>query len=1094
MAEDQQQFLHLLSTLLSTDNTIRSNAETTLDGIPVETRATYLLASMRNTSVGEDVRQMAAVLLRRVISNEFEDFYNKLTPENQVHLKNELLATIQTETQAGMRRKICEVVSELARQLLDEEGNNLWPEFLRFLFESASNGTPEIKESALQMFGSVPGIFGNQQSQYLNVIKQMLQQCMADWSNYPVRYQAVKSLSSFILLHDDDVAIQKNFQDLTAGMIQIVAESIQKQDDDTLLKCVVDLAENTPKFLRLQTEPLLQMCTQAVANEELLDSWRQLALEVIVTLAETAPASVRKNGATLIPLVISTALKMMTDLDDDEEWSTSDDLTEEDNDSNSVVAEAALDRLACGIGGKSVLPHIIQSLPTMLSNTDWRYRHAALMAVSAVGEGCHKEMEPLLTQIMDGILNFLRDPHPRVRYATCNAIGQMSTDFAQIFEKKFHDKVIPGLLMVMDDNENPRVQAHAGAALVNFSEDCPKSILAQYLDSIMAKLEAILSAKFNELVERGTKLVLEQVVTTIASVADTSEEKFLVYYDRFMPCLKYIIQNATTPELRLLRGKTIECVSLIGLAVGAEKFTRDASEVMDMLLKTQTEGAEMADDDPQLSYMISAWARICKILGKQFQPYLPLVMGPVLKAASMKPEVALLDADDLKSVEGDDDWQFVSLNDQQNFGIKTAGLEEKATACQMLVCYARELKDAFSDYTEEVVKLMVPLLKFYFHDGVRTAAVEALPYLLECARVKGPQYVQDMWVFMCGDILKAMDTEPEKDVLAEQLAALAKCIETLGSGCLNDEMMTELVKILDRLMKDHFTRSTERQEKRKDEDYDEVVEDQLVDEDDEDTYILSKITEVIHALMAAYRSAFLPVLDNLIPHVVKLLGPDRPWPDHQWGICVFDDVIEFAGADSVKYQELFLRPLLEFLKDKSPEVRQAAAYGWGALGMHGTAVFAAACAQAVPTLIEMIAAPDSRSVENINPTENAISAVTKILKFNNSALHVDEILSHWITWLPTWEDEDEAPHIYNYFCDLVEANHPVVLGPNHSNLPRIIYIIAEAFNKEVLDAESEVYRRMVNIVRQVQGNQNVFEACLSQMNAEQQAALQEALT
>ncbi len=57
-------------------------------------------------------------------------------------------------------------------------------------------------------------------------------------------------------------------------------------------------------------------------------------------------------------------------------------------------------------------------------------------------------------------------------------------------------QVVPGLLMVMDDNDNPRVQAHAGAALVNFSEDCPKAILATYLDSIMAKLEAILSAKF----------------------------------------------------------------------------------------------------------------------------------------------------------------------------------------------------------------------------------------------------------------------------------------------------------------------------------------------------------------------------------------------------------------------------------------------------------------------------------------------------------------------------------------------------------------------------------------------------------------------
>ena len=89
----------------------------------------------------------------------------------------------------------------------------------------------------------------------------------------------------------------------------------------------------------------------------------------------------------------------------------------------------------------------------------------------------------------------------------------------------------------------------------------------------------VLKAKFNELVEKGNKLVLEQIVTTIASVADTAEEKFVEHYDKFMPCLKYMIGNATTPDLRLLRGKTIECVSLIGLAVGGEKFSPDASEV-----------------------------------------------------------------------------------------------------------------------------------------------------------------------------------------------------------------------------------------------------------------------------------------------------------------------------------------------------------------------------------------------------------------------------------------------------------------------------------------------------------------------------------
>lgn len=62
-------------------------------------------------------------------------------------------------------------------------------------------------------------------------------------------------------------------------------------------------------------------------------------------------------------------------------------------------------------------------------------------------------------------------------------------------------------------------------------------------------------------------------MTSIASVADTAEEKFVPYYDLFMPSLKHIVENAVQKELRLLRGKTIECISLIGLAVGKEKVS-----------------------------------------------------------------------------------------------------------------------------------------------------------------------------------------------------------------------------------------------------------------------------------------------------------------------------------------------------------------------------------------------------------------------------------------------------------------------------------------------------------------------------------------
>lgn len=708
--------------------------------------------------------------------------------------------------------------------------------------------------------------------------------------NAEVRFQAVCAAVAFINRHAKDNDVLKHFAELLQNIIFITAESVKAEEDQTLLKLLIELAENCPKYLRPKIDFIFDMCIKVFSNKEVDDAWRHLALELLVSLAENAPAMVRKHAGNYIGILIPAVLEMMTDIEHDDSWATADDTNDEDNNDNNCMAESALDRLACGLGGKTVLPHIAKIIPFMLQNTDWKQRYAALMAISAVGEGSHKQMETMLDDIMNLVLNFLNDPHPRVRYAACNAIGQMSTDFAMVFEKKFHKQVIPGLLNLLGDVENPRVQAHAGAALVNFSEVCPKVILTKYLDDIMKKLESILNDKFQALVETGAKLVLEQIVTTIASVADTVEKDFIPYYVRFMPCLKYIIERATSDELRMLRGKTIECVSLIGLSVGREVFLNDATAVMELLLKTHTEG-ELADDDPQTSYLISAWARMCKILGKQFEVYLPLVMGPVMRTAALKPNVTMLDNDEIEDIENDSDWAYINLGEQQNFAIRTAGMEDKAVACEMLVCYARELKESFAEYAEEVVRLMVPMLKFYFHDGVRSAAAESIPCLLDCAKIKGPQYLEGMWLYICPELLKAIDSEPEVDVLAEALNSLARSIETLGPNCLSEESMNTVLKIISKFMTEHFERAEKRAAARTEEDYDDGVEEQLAEEDENDILILAKVADIIHALFKTYKTNFLPYFDRIVANIVKLLNPNSPWADRQWGLCIFDEVI-----------------------------------------------------------------------------------------------------------------------------------------------------------------------------------------------------------
>lgn len=109
------------------------------------------------------------------------------------------------------------------------------------------------------------------------------------------------------------------------------------------------------------------------------------------------------------------------------------------------------------------------------------------------------------------------------------------------------------------------------------------------------------------------------------------------------------------------------------------------------------------------------------------------------------------------------------------------------------------------------------------------------------------------------------------------------------------------------------------------------------------------------------------------------------------------------------------------------------------------------------------------------------------------------------------EDDEEAPYIYGYLCDLIQSNHPTILGANNSNLPRIVALIGDAFSNGVIQIitptnenidhmrmdyvqrNNEVAGRMLNIVKQIQGMPEVFTACLQSINDSQKAALEEAM-
>ncbi|VAI01417.1 unnamed protein product [Triticum turgidum subsp. durum] len=656
---------------------------------------------------------MAAVLLRRLISPGSQAFvYPALAPATQSSLRALLLSAASAPgLSRSISKKLSDAVAELATHLLP---SGSWPDLLTFLYKSVASPSspPALQESALNTLARL----ASHLAAGFPDLHALLLAALSHPSSADVRVAGLNAAIS-VIQSLPSAAERDRFQDLLPAMMRALAESLNCGNEGSAqeaLEMMIELAGLEPRFLRRQLPDVVASMLQIAEAPGLEDGTRHLAVEFVVTLAEArerAPGMMRRLPR-YVGRLFAVVMNMLLDVQDEPAWYAAVSEEEDAGETGSFVfAQECLDRLAIAVGGNTILPVAAELLPSFIGAEEWKRRHAALMTISQIAEGCAKVMTKNLDQVVGMVLNSFNDPHPRVRWAAINAVGQLSTDLGPELQNKLHHVVLPALASAMDDSENPRVQAHAASAILNFSENCRPEILTPYLDVIVGKLLLLLQS--------GSQMVQEGALTALASAADSSQEHFQKYYDAVMPYLKAILMNATDKSSRMLRAKSMECISLVGMAVGKQKFRDDAKQVMEVLMSLQ--GSHMEADDPITSYMLQAWARLCKCLGQEFLPYMSVVMPPLLQSAQLKPDVSVTSAGE--DGESDDDGvETITLGDKR-IGIRTSLLEEKATACSMLCCYADELKEGFFPWIDQVATTLVPLLKFYFHDEVRKAAV-----------------------------------------------------------------------------------------------------------------------------------------------------------------------------------------------------------------------------------------------------------------------------------------------------------------------------------------------------------------------------------
>ncbi|KIM73570.1 hypothetical protein PILCRDRAFT_829051 [Piloderma croceum F 1598] len=815
----------ILSNLVLGDNAIRTSAENAVNDRLAHTPELYLLA-LTQFAISADtevMRSFSLVLLRRLLFRPAPA--QKQNPGAQAprlslydHLSSSALSTVERlllhslshEPSAAVRRKSVDTITDLANNSMQR--GRPWHALQAQAFSMTQSADAGLRESAFRVFaGSSMLVMDLQTDAVLRVLKGGLE----DSQSIDVRLAALRASTSYLSSSDTHQLAQS--LSLLYPMLDTLP-SLPQSQFPKFISTLTPLASTNPTLFQPHLRPLLgflpalilpsadpgptptvakpfptsgsftfppvggsKLATgdeteeDGMAMDEEREDVRKAALEFMISLSEAKPAMVRKvDGWTAA--IVRGCLEGMGELGDDnlDVWLEADPAEDPTDDSYPHVYEQSIDRLACALGGKAVLPPAFQYIPSMLASYDWRLRHAGLMAIAAIGEGTSKVMQNELGKIVELVTPMFSDSHPRVRYAACQCVGQLCTDLEEIIQEQYGGQLFAVLIPTLEAPE-PRVHSHAAAALINFCEGVARDALVPYLDPIVERLLKLLNPTGDN-AKQPKRYVQEQAITTLAMVADASEATFAKHYSSIMPLLLNVLRNASGADYRKLRVKAMECAGLIAIAVGRDVFRPDANTLVELLMRIQNSPVDPGDTLLN-HYLIATWAKICQAMGPEFEPYLPVVMPPLVNAASTKADISVYDEDE-QNVEEREGWETLQL-DGQTVGIRTSAIEEKCQAFETLVIYCSTLQARFAPYLAQSLELTLPSLRFYFHDGVREACAMLVPMLLSCGKASSTLTTQ-MVSASFHQLINCIGAETDPSFMASLFKCFTDSLKVLG--------------------------------------------------------------------------------------------------------------------------------------------------------------------------------------------------------------------------------------------------------------------------------------------------------------------------
>nr|XP_023904129.1 importin-4 [Quercus suber] len=1012
----------LLIQFLMPDNDARRQAEEQIKRLAKDPQVVPALVQHLRTAKTPNVRQLAAVLLRKKITGHWA----KLSPQLKHLVKQSLIESITMEHSPPVRRASANVVSIIAKYAVPA---GEWPDLLPFLFQCSQSAQEDHREVALILFSSLTETIGNSFQPHFADLQALLLKCLQDETSNRVRVAALKAVGSFLEFTNDGAEVVK-FREFIPSILHVSRQCLASGDEDVAViafEIFDELIESPAPLLGESIKSIVQFALEVCSSQNLESNTRHQAIQIISWLAKYKSNSLKKHKL-VIPIlqVMCPLLAESTDGDED------DDLAPD------RAAAEVIDTMALNLP-KHVFAPVLEFASLSSQNANPKFREASVTALGVISEGCLELMKNKLEPVLHIVLGALRDPEQMVRGAASFALGQ----FAEHLQPEIvshYESVLPCILNALEDASD-EVKEKSYYALAAFCENMGEEILP-FLDPLMGRLLAALQS--------SPRNLQETCMSAIGSVASASEQAFLPYAERVLELMKNFMVLTKDEDL-CSRARATELVGIVAMSVGRMGM----EQILPPFIEAAIAGFGLEYSELR-EYTHGFFSNIAEILADGFAQYLPHVVPLAFASCNLDDGSAVdIDESDDENING---FGGVSSDDEahdeprvRNISIRTGVLDEKAAATQALGLFAEHTKISYAPYLEESQKILVRH-SGYFHEDVRLQAIIGLKHILTAAQAiyqsqhEGLAKTKEVLDTVMNIYIKTMTEDDDKEVVAQACMSIADIIKEYGYVAI-EQYVPRLVDATLVLLREESCCQQEES-------------DGDIDDDDtkHDEELMDAVSDLLPAFAKSMGSHFAPIFAKLFDPLMKFARASRPQQDRTMVVACLAEVAQDMGPPIAGYVDRVMPIVLKELASSEATNRRNAAFCVGELCKNGGESTLKYYGDILRGLFPLFGESEPDNAVR----DNAAGAVARMIMVYPESIPLNQVLPVFLKALPLKEDHEESMAVYSCVSTLVLSSNPQIL----TLVPELVNLFAQVVvsPEETTEVKAQVGRAFSHLI------------------------------